>query len=369
MKSRLLERICCPKCYGHLTPAVFASDTDGNIQDGILVCRPCALRFPVANGIPVFLLFRTGFHAEFEKRFQSQLAEYSNVRWPSEPPGPGEAEVQDTFTEEWEPIARDDDDLTFTYTTDDLVKLNRSVWLKWVPNQETEIQSTLVVGCGGGKEVLALSKVLDTSEIIAIDINLAVLQNGPRLQKEPGIHVVVCSLFSLPFRESSFDLVYSQGVIHHNVSTKAAFDSISRYVRRGGFLFVWVYGLDDHLVLKGGIGFLSRVAWWVEKIFRPIISRSPRGFRELFFWIIGVILHPLVLLRVRNQKSWTIKNTIHGLKDWLSPRYAHEHSFNEVIEWYERSGYQIIDVHSAAAYRDLFQKRLWGVGMTGARLS
>lgn len=369
MKPKLLERICCPKCHGDLTPAIFMGEAEGDIRDGILICHSCGLRFPVANGVPVFLLFQTKFHTEFEKRFQSQLAEYSTFKWPSEPPGPGEAEVQDTFTEEWEPIAEDEDDLTFTYTLDDLVKLNRSVWLKWIPKQTAVIHSTLVVGCGGGKEVLALSNFLDTSEIVGIDINLAVLQSGPRLQKESRIHVVVCSLFNLPFRDASFDLVYSQGVIHHNVSTRSAFDSISHFVRPGGFFFLWVYGLDDHLVLRGFTGFLSRVSWSIEKIFRPVISRTPRVFREFFFQILGVILHPLVLLRVRHRKTWTMRNTIHGLKDWLSPRYAHEHSYNEVIEWYERAGYDIIDVQSAAAYRDLFQKRLWGVGMTGKRVN
>jgi len=368
MKPQFLKRLCCPKCRGDLAPAVFSESPEGSVKDGILLCNNCSLRFPLANGIPVMLLFRTPFHGDFERRFAGQLAGYDGAQWPAEPPGPGEASVQDTFTDEWDPIAKDDDDLSFTYTLDDLLKLNRAVWLKWIWKQEIVIGSALIVGCGGGKEAEALAGLLPSTEIVGVDINLAVLRSGPRALANPRIHVVVCSLYALPFREGSFDLVYSQGVIHHNVSTRSAFASIAKFVRPGGFLFIWVYGLDDHLSKQGFTGFLSRVSWWIEKLLRPTISRCPRPLREPFFFVLGLALHPLVLARVRNREIWRLKNTIHGLKDWLSPRHAHEHGFNEVIEWYEREGYEVIDLQSPAAYRDLFQKRLWGVGMTGRKV-
>jgi hypothetical protein len=37
-------------------------------------------------------------------------------------------------------------------------------------------------------------------------------------------------------------------------------------------------------------------------------------------------------------------------------------------KWLENLGFAVIDVQSPAAYRSLFQKQLWGVGVTGKRI-
>lgn len=370
MKPELAKRLCCPKCQEGLEAHAFVGiEESGGVQEGVLLCARCRLRFPVTNGVPVLLLFRTALHDSFERRFHEDLERFSSFNTPAEAPGPGEQTIQETFTEEWDPIAAEKDELSFLYTEEDLIALNRDVWLKWLKSTPREVSSALVVGCGGGLEAIALSRLIPTAEVIAVDISLAVLHLGPALARQPRMHLVVCSLFSLPFRKESFDLVYSQGVIMANPSTRAAFGSIARFARVGGHLFVWVYGLDDHLVRKGLAGVVTRVNRLVEELLRPILSRCPRILREVCFLVMGLVVHPLVLTRVRHRRIWRLKNTIHGLRDRFSPRYAHRHSYNEVIEWYEREGFEIVDVQSPAAYWDLFQKRLWGVGMTGRRIT
>ena len=182
------------------------------------------------------------------------------------------------------------------------------------------------------------------------------------------VHVTICSLFHLPFKTDSFNLVYSQGVLHHNLSTRKAFEAIAPYVRSKGYFFIWVYGLDDHLLRKGILGIITQFNYYVEAILRPLLSFAPKFVREIFFLIIGIALHPIIRTRILHKNNWNIRNTIHSLRDWLSPRYAHVHSYNEVIEWFEGGEFAIIDVQSPTAYRNLFQKQLWGVGMTGQRL-
>ena len=43
--SKLLEIIVCPQCRGKL-----------NLELESLFCSPCALEFPIRNGIPVLLI-------------------------------------------------------------------------------------------------------------------------------------------------------------------------------------------------------------------------------------------------------------------------------------------------------------------------
>jgi len=361
------RRLVCPKCRGPLRSIAFAEAENGAVQDGVLLCDACRLRYPVVNRVPVMLLFRTAVHAQFDRKHAAALAAWPDHRAPEDEPLPGERTTQETFTEEWDLIEVDGDDLSFTYTQEELVRLNRDVWLKWLPRSSEKIEHALVVGCGAGKELAALGQLLPECEIYATDINLSVVRVGGALGHQPHLHVTICSLFHLPFAEAAFDLVYSQGVLHHNRSTRAAFAAIAPFVRPRGYLFVWVYGLDDHLVKKGWTGLVARINYHVEMILRPALSVAPKFVREAFFFAAGVGLHALIKTRIRHRARWRLANTIHSLRDWLSPRYAHVHSYNEVLEWYEREAFDIVDVQAPGAYRDLFGKQLWGVGLTGQK--
>src|SRR5207244_12464621 len=115
----------------------------------------------------------------------------------------------------------------------------------------------------------------------ATDLHYALLQSGTIYRERPNIHLIIASLFRLPLKdEATFDFVDSTGVIHHTYSSETAFNAIAKYARPGGKLFIWVYGLDDHLVAKGLRGLVRRVMWPVEHLLRPVLSRCPRRIRD-----------------------------------------------------------------------------------------
>jgi SAM-dependent methyltransferase len=387
MIEKLLENLCCPLCQSALILKPFIEEAINSVPDkteigveeksviqasqrrikeGVLLCHECKVYYPIFSYVPVMLPFATNFHRRFAQDNAQQLQNFTDYEIPYDSPHPGEKSVQETFTDQWHTVV--DSELSFTYTQEELKLLNQKVWLHWIDDVREDVNTVLNVGCGMGRESVALQDVT-ASEIYAIDLNFALFKGAELRKENHNLHFVIASLFKIPFKPSSFDLVYSQGVIHHTYSTYEALKSIASHVRKQGYIFIWVYGLDDHLVLKGAVGLITRILYAVENVVRPLISSSPAFLRNILFSILTLIFYPLDLLRVRNITTWKLKNTNHGLRDWLSPKYAFRHSYNEVFEWFEELGFQIFAVQSPSAYRQLFNKRLWGVGVTGKKFN
>lgn len=368
MDLKILDKLCCPSCKSKLGVKPFFDESDEIIVEGVLLCAKCRKWFPIISYVPIMLIFKTNIHQAFAEKYSENLKLVSDYHMVDGQAKPGELSVQETFSEEWDIKDIAESELSFSYTLDDLVSLNKDVFLRYVSSMSAEIKCVLEVGCGIGMETLALSKIFNDAEIYAIDFNYALLNSGSALKINNNIHLVVASLFDIPFHESSFNLVYSQGVIHHTYSTYKALESISTYVKENGYLFIWVYGPDEYLIFKGFIGLIARLKCFTEIILRPVVSRLPKKIRDPFFKVISIILHPVVKMRVCHKNKWDLKATEHGLRDWLSPRYAFRSHYNNVIEWFENLGFQIVDVLSIANYRRLFQRQLTGVGLTGRKL-
>ena len=106
---------------------------------------------------------------------------------------------------------------------------------------ERDKLKVLEVGCGSGFESESLHRVT-RSPILGFDLNLALLQKGHLLADNPFINNSICSLYRLPLRPKSFDIVYSSGVLHHTHSTVEGLKEILKFRRDDG--------LDLHLGLR-----------------------------------------------------------------------------------------------------------------------
>lgn len=366
----------CPACAGGLRLEPFATEHERGaeyVREGVLLCDRCRIRYPVEADTPVLLRFHTNFHDWFDRTYATELGRFSEYASPSAEPRTGEESVQETFTDEWDLTS--DNGLSFTFTQEQLEDLNRNVWLRHIvalPDDQKP-RTLLDVGAGIGMEPTAIKNVTGAELAFGVELNLTIIRRRPEFRRQPGLNFVVASLFDLPFADESFDMVYCEGVLHHTFSTYEGFESISRRVRPGGYEFIWVYGHEDHLV--------ATPRWWhrrhnfVEWASRPWISRAPRPIRNAIFKLLtlGSYLRRwgpshAKLGKLRYGDRWKPANTEHALRDWLSPRYARRHGYNEVSEWYERNGFRVVDIQSSQASRELFGVPQMGVGMLGRKL-
>jgi len=365
-KSRVVEPLA-----GHMTQeqsARCAADADfrtrltTRVEEGLLTCAACKVWYPIINFVPMMLIFATPLHAHFERTHAERMRARAGFGKPRGKPEPGEQSIQKTFTEEWAVVG--DTEFTFTYTLEGLAKLQTEAWFN-SSKAPAGVRTVLDVGCGGyAAEAEALRINFPQAEVTAVDLNLHLLRNGHRFIDKPALYVVITSLFHLPFETRSFEMVFSQGVLHHTYSTEKALRNVARYNAPGGFLFVWLYAMEDHKVEKGWKGVRSRLRYYLFMVMlRPVVSRAPKPVRVAIVYPIaayGYLRHKLS----GRTANWKFKNAVHGTYDYITPRYAHVHSFNEVIEWYEDMGYDF-SLHSPSKYRKLFDKPIHGIGILG----
>lgn len=323
--------------------------------------------YPIINFVPIMLCFPTQLLSSFSEKHKEQIsATCPTAKQPDHAPKTGERSVQITFTEEWSGLA--DDQLSFMYDEDELLLLHRDVWLQMKDDERHVKTSVLDVGCGFGKEAIILSKLFPNALVAAVDLNFSLVAAGERLVKTTRVNPVVASLFHIPLKNGRFEHVHCQGVMHHTYSTKNAFDAIQKKVALDGTYFVWVYAKEDRHVVTGVRGILVWLYWTMShSIFRPVLSRSPAVFRSLIVHVISGLLHPVLARRDRGgAERWKYRNTVHGIRDAFTPRYAWEHGFNEVLVWFHESGF-LPQIQSAGKYKELFNARLVGVGVLGRR--
>jgi len=352
MKDTLLRALCCPLCKGRICHERLDADY------GVILCVQCKVTYPVIHGVPVMLTYRTKLHEAFVSKFQSLVFPF-----PRETPPPGELDVQRSFSLEWEGLT--EDDLTFRYTNDELIKLHRDAFMGLDEDDySAEVRSVLDLGCGAGNEANVLSKIFPKANVFAVDINTSIL-SGPK--RYPNVHFVMASVFALPFRQKSIDQVFTQGVIHHTHSTHKAFDALAVLVRAGGHYFCWVYAKDDYSSAPGKLRIIATVYRWFELAARPIISRLPGPLQKAAVYAIALATHHMQKSRVIHRDKWKLKNTVHSTFDTFAPKYAFRHGTNEVWEWFEDRGFAC-KYQSPRKYRAHFGKRIFGVGINGQLL-
>lgn len=198
------------------------------------------------------------------------------------------------------------------------------------------------------------------AEWVGADISTGVDVARDRLGRMSGTHFVQGDIFQLPFREGSFDTIFSEGVLHHTPSTERAFKSLVPLLARGGEMLIYVYRkkgpirefTDDYIRdLIAGVD--PQQAW---DMLRPL-TRLGQALSEVRAEVEVPEDVPYLGIKagrydVQRFIYWNFAKLFwngalpfdqnnHANFDWYHPRYAHRHTEEEVRRWFGESGLSI----------------------------
>jgi ubiquinone/menaquinone biosynthesis C-methylase UbiE len=158
----------------------------------------------------------------------------------------------------------------------------------------------LEIGCGMGTDLLQFAR--SGARCTAIDLtprSIEITRQRFALYGYDGSFMISDGEV-LPFRSESFDVVYSNGVLHHTPDTAGAIREVHRVLRRGGTAKIMLYHRHSlnywvDVILRRGVihgdflrgqstrEIMSRCVEYSEHEARPLVKvYSRRQARELF---------------------------------------------------------------------------------------
>lgn len=301
MNRDLLEILVCPSCRGALTLQTTELG-HGPVGSGAIQCIPCRREYPIKNGIPRFVPpenYAESFGFQWNRFPRTQLDSVSghpitarrffkSVGWSAE-------EMRD----------------------------------RWV----------LDVGCGSGR--FAEVALGTGARVVAVDYSAAVEAARANLDSNPRIDVVQADIFTLPFKNCSFDFVYCLGVLQHTPDPERAFLALPQYAKHGGGVAVdlyprlftnlfwpkyWLRPLTKRMRRDRLFSLVERWAPRLLPLSRAV-GRIPRLGRRLRYLVPVVDYQGTLPLSDSQLVEWSILDTF----DMFSP--AHDHPQSEATLW------------------------------------
>lgn len=186
---------------------------------------------------------------------------------------------------------------------------------------------------------------------VGVDISSAIDVAYERLKHIPNTHFFQADALQLPFADASFDLVFSEGVLHHTPSTRNAFLSAARLLEPGGEFHFYVYRrkgpvrefADDDI--RRAIAEMSDDEAWESM---RTLTRLGKALSDLHAEV-EVDDVPLLGIKagrydVQRLLYWhfaklywnerlSFEENVHVNFDWYRPTYAHRHTEQEIRQW------------------------------------
>lgn len=340
MNSSLLEILVDPVSHMPLDYESAGGSVDERLTGNLRARGDKA--YPVIAGIPRFVAT--------EDAGQRQTQDAFSFKW----------KLRDTYA--WM-LGKGDD---ATQTAWLLEKYGFASAAEWA-REFSATSRVLDLGCGAGTASwpwLTSDAWNGNAMWVGVDISEAIDVAAEFLGHVTNTHFVQADALHLPFPEDTFDVILSEGVLHHTPSTRDAIAAAARVLKPKGSLYFYVYRkkgpvrefTDDH-VRQAIAGLSDKEAWEamrsltslgkklsdlhaVVDIEEPVpllgIDAGRQDVQRLIYWNFAKLYW---------NDSLSFDENVHVNFDWYRPQYAHRQTEAEIREWCDQARLRIRRLH------------------------
>jgi len=336
MHRSLLDILVDPISKTALQVEVGKYGTDGDIVEGILHGSE-GRSYPITNGIPRFVLT--------EDSDQRQTAGSFGFKWQQK--GIDETPQVRVTAQQW---------LVQRYGFESVNEMRDFFGSR---------RRILDAGCGSGYSTSMWMNQSwqgeGTAAWCGVDISTAIDLAKKRFRDTPGVHFVQADILQLPFREQTFDAIFSEGVLHHTPSTESGLKSLVSLLEQEGQILFYVYRkkgpireFTDDYIRDVVSGLDPQEAW---DVLRPLTKLGQAlaelhaevevpedipylGIKAGRYDVQRLIYWNFAKLFWNEGRTFEENNVVNF--DWYHPRYAHRHTEDEVRRWCDEAGLSIV---------------------------
>jgi SAM-dependent methyltransferase len=299
MKTAALNVYVCPSCKGglRLTPDRWEGR---EVMEGTLSCISCPASYPVRRGVPRFV----------------ESGDYAS-----------------TFGRQWNYFR--------TVQIDSVNRNDRSLQMlrETTGWGEEALNGKLLLDAGVGAGRFADCANTMGARVFGIDLTIAIDAAFLNIGRREQVHLAQADIFALPFREETFDMAYSIGVLHHTPDPATAFARVAATVKPAGQFAVYLYS-------RYGIG--SRLADLIRKVttrlpHRVMLGLSAVAVPAYFVYkvpILGKLLRLVLPISEIPDWRWRWLDTF----DWFTPKYQFKFLYPEVFRLFRENHFRDVEI-------------------------
>ena len=343
MQYKFLEILRCPVSKAKLRFELISEFTKAynnieivEIKEGLLFSE-AGFVFPVIDGIPRLLVESMFDYSDF---LEKKLSGFIELRKQLEANYADllkycirkNKKTKASFAFEWSFLKPEKNDKLWHDDSSQLA----NVFLRETGEEQGYFSNKIVADIGSGHGLMTstianISKLCIGAEI-SNAVELAYVRN-----KNSNAWYIQADLQFLPFEESSFDLLYSSGVIHHTNDTEKSLSLIETIIKEGGKACLWLYHPQKNILHR------------LMMLLRRFTRRLPIKV-ALVFLLIFVFPFTFLIKKIKNRNAPNFREEMIDLLDGFTPEFRFEVSYDEAKRWLKKRNYTDITLTTTSQY-------------------